>query len=239
MHIFSYQGNPNRKEAVVLLNVFTRGVILYLVLIAGIRFLGKRQLGQLEPSEVAVTMLVADLASIPMQDENIPITNGLIPIIAVLGTELLLSFLSMRSVKLRKLLCGKPVVLMENGRFLQDNMRKNRVTLDELVSQLREKEVIDPSTVQYAILETGGNLSVFPYPQERPAAAKEAGITTHKQNLPITIITDGRLMEDNLKKAGKDKKWLQKVLSKENATQKETFLLTVDSQNNTLFYKKE
>jgi len=222
-----------------LLNVFTRGVILYLVLIAGIRFLGKRQLGQLEPSEVAVTMLVADLASIPMQDENIPITNGLIPIIAVLGTELLLSFLSMRSVKLRKLLCGKPVVLMENGRFLQDNMRKNRVTLDELVSQLREKEVIDPSTVQYAILETGGNLSVFPYPQERPAAAKEAGITTHKQNLPITIITDGRLMEDNLKKAGKDKKWLQKVLSKENATQKETFLLTVDSQNNTLFYKKE
>lgn len=222
-----------------MLNVFTRGVILYLVLIAGIRFLGKRQLGQLEPSEVAVTMLVADLASIPMQDENIPITNGLIPIIAVLGTELLLSFLSMRSVKLRKLLCGKPVVLMENGRFLQDNMRKNRVTLDELVSQLREKEVIDPSTVQYAILETGGNLSVFPYPQERPAAAKEAGITTHKQNLPITIITDGRLMEDNLKKAGKDKKWLQKVLSKENATQKETFLLTVDSQNNTLFYKKE
>ena len=223
----------------VLLNIFARGVLLYLVLIAGIRFLGKRQLGQLEPSEVAVTMLVADLASIPMQDKNIPITNGLIPIIAVLGTELLLSFLSMRSVKVRKLLCGKPVILMENGRFLQENMRKNRVTLDELISQLREKEVIDPSTVQYAILETGGNLSVFPYPQERPATAKEAAIATQSQNLPITIISDGRLMTENLRKAGKDQKWLQKVLSKEKSTQKETFLLTVDSQNHTLFYKKE
>lgn len=223
----------------VLLNIFARGVLLYLVLIAGIRFLGKRQLGQLEPSEVAVTMLVADLASIPMQDKNIPITNGLIPIIAVLGTELLLSFLSMRSVKVRKLLCGKPVILMENGKFLQENMRKNRVTLDELISQLREKEVIDPSTVQYAILETGGNLSVFPYPQERPATAKEAAIATKSQELPITIISDGRLMTENLRKAGKDQKWLQKVLSKEKATQKETFLLTVDSQNHTLFYKKE
>ena len=222
-----------------MLNIFARGVLLYLVLIAGIRFLGKRQLGQLEPSEVAVTMLVADLASIPMQDENISITSGLIPIAAVLGTELLLSFLSMRSVKLRKLLCGKPVILMENGRFLQDNMRKNRVTLDELISQLREKDVLDPATVQYAILETGGNLSVFPFSQERPATAKEAGIPTPEQKLPITIISDGRLLEGNLKKAGKDQKWLQKVLSKEKTTQKGTFLLTVDENNDIRLYKKE
>ena len=222
-----------------MLNIFIRGVLLYLVLIAGMRFLGKRQLGQLEPSEVAVTMLVADLASIPMQDQNIPISAGLIPIVAVIGTELLLSFLSMRSVKLRKLLCGKPVILIENGKFLQDNIRKNRVTLDELISQLREKDVLDPSAVQYAILETGGNLSVFPYPQERPATAKEAGISTQVQSLPITIISDGRLLEDNLQKAGKDKKWLQKTLSKEKATQEETFLLTVDDQNTIFFCKKD
>lgn len=222
-----------------MLNVFSRGVLLYLILIAGIRLLGKRQLGQLEPSEVAVTMLLADLASIPMEDESIPIYSGLIPIAAVLIMEMLLSFLSMRSIKVRKFLCGKPVILMENGKFLQDNMRKNRVTLDELISQLREKEVLDPSTVQYAILETGGNLSVFPYPQERPATAKEAGICTEGQNLPITVISDGRLLEDNLKKAGKDQKWLQKVLTQNKATQKDTFLLTVDSNNTTLFYKKD
>lgn len=222
-----------------MLTVFFRGVVLYLILIAGIRLLGKRQLGQLEPSEVAVTMLLADLASIPMEDKSIPIYSGLIPIAAVLVMEMVLAFLSMRSIKVRKFLCGKPVILIENGRFLQDNMRKNRVTLDELISQLREKEVLDPSTVQYAILETGGNLSVFPYPQERPAAAKDANITTQSQALPITVISDGRLLEDNLKKAGKDQKWLQKVLTQNKAAQKDTFLLTVDSNNTTVFYKKD
>ena len=110
---------------------FLRTVFLYLVLIAIIRFLGKRQLGQMEPSEVVVTMVVADLASISMQDSSVPISSSLIPILAVLGMELILSALSLRSVFLRKLLCGKPVILIENGKFLQDNMRKTRITLDE------------------------------------------------------------------------------------------------------------
>ena len=221
-----------------MLNIFFRGVFLYLLLIGVIRFLGKRQLGQLEPSEVALTMLIADLASIPMQDPSVPITSGIIPIAAVLGTEYLLSHLSMRSVKLRKLLCGKPVILMENGHFLQENMKKTRVTLDELISQLREKDVMDPTTVQYAILETGGNLSVFLFPEEKPASAKEAGISTETISLPITIITDGRLLSENLRKAGKDTRWLQKTLSRNHATQAETFLLTVDGNNQVVFYKK-
>ena len=222
-----------------MLNIFGRGVLLYLVLIMGIRILGKRQLGQLEPSEVAVTMLVADLASIPMQDINIPILSGLVPIAAVLGTEYLLSILSVRSIKFRKLLCGKPVILMENGKFLQDNMRKTRVTLDELLSQLREKDVLDPATVRYAILETGGNLSVFLFSRERPATAGEAGISCAESELPFTLISDGRLLEDNLRKSGKDRRWLQKTLTQQKATQAETFLLTVDSKNNVAFYKKE
>lgn len=222
-----------------MLIVFFRAALLYLVLLLSIRFLGKRQLGQLEPSEVAVTMLLADLASIPLQNENATIWSGLVPILAVLGVELLLSFFSMHSICLRKLLCGKPVILMENGKFLQDNMRKNRVTLDELISQLREKDIMDPQTVQYAILETGGNLSVFPYPQERPATAKEAGIATESASLPITIVTDGKLIRDNLQKAGKDDRWLQKTLSKHKATLKDTFLLTVNGQNSVCFYKKD
>ena len=222
-----------------MVSIFFRAVLLYLVLIAVIRILGKRQLGQLEPSEVAVTMLIADLASVPMQEEGIPIFAGIIPILAVLGMEILLSFLSMRNVKLRKLLCGKPVILMENGKFLQKNMKKNRVTLDELVSQLREKDVLDPAKVQYAILETGGNLSVFLRGEERPATAKEAGITSQTDLLPYTIISDGRILEENLHKAGKDSRWLQKVLSKEKVTPQETFLLTVDDQNQVRIFKKE
>lgn len=222
-----------------MLTLFIRAIVLYLVVIAVIRLLGKRQLGQLEPSEVAVTMLVADLAAFPMQEKNITVLTGVVPILAVLAMEVVLSFLSMRSIKIRKMLCGKPVILMENGRFLQDNMRKNRVTLDELVSHLRQNNVIDPSVVQYAILETGGNLSVFLRGEERPATAKEAGVTPQPESLPVTIISDGRIMEENLRLAGKDSRWLQKILSKEKATPQETFLLTVDQDNQVRFFKKE
>lgn len=222
-----------------MVTLLVRAVVLYLLVIAVIRLLGKRQLGQLEPSEVAVTMLVADLASFPMQEKNISILSGVIPILAVLALEVLLSFLSMRSIKLRKILCGKPVILMENGKFLQDNMRKNRVTIDELVSQLRQKDVLDPEKVQYAILETGGNLSVFLQPGDKPAAAKDAGICPKAEALPVTIISDGRILQDNLSKAGKDSRWLQKILSKEKATPRQTFLLTVDKDNQIRFFKKE
>lgn len=222
-----------------MVGTYARTVVVYLFLIAVIRFLGKRQLGQMEPSEVVVTMLVADLASFPMEDPDIPLTSGIVPILAVLSMEILLSFLSVRSLKVRKLLCGKPAILMENGDFLQENMRKNRITIDELLSQLRQKDILDPTTVRYAILETGGNLSVFPYPEYEPAAARDAGVSVESLKAPITVVSDGRVLSDNLKKAGKNQKWLEKALQKQGATVKQTFLLTVDKENKVLFYKKQ
>ena len=158
---------------------YMRTIFLYLVLILVIRLMGKRQIGEMEASEFVVTMLVANLAAIPMQDGGIPLYSGLVPILTVLGVELVLSSLSLRSIRLRRLLCGKPVILIENGRVLQENMRATRVTMDELMGHLRDKDVMDVQTVQYAILETNGTLSVFPYPKER--------------YLPVTIIEDGYL----------------------------------------------
>lgn len=218
---------------------YLRTIILYLVLIAVIRLMGKRQIGQMEPSEFVVTMLVANLASIPMQDSGIPLFSGFVPIVTVLGLELVLSFLSLRSIWVRKLLCGKPVILIENGNILQQNLRKTRVTLDELTGHLREKDVLDLRSVQYAILETNGNLSVFPYPKDRPASAKEAGITPQKQAIPLTIISDGVLLPDNLKIAKKDTAWVQKVLKQHDADIRNTWLLTVDGNDHVLFYRKE
>ena len=218
---------------------YLRTIFLYLILIAVIRLMGKRQIGQMEPSEFVVTMLVANLASIPMQDGGIPLYSGLVPIVTVLSIELLLSSLSMKSMKLRKLLCGKPVILIENGNILQKNLRKTRVTLDELTGHLREKDVLDLRAVQYAILETNGNLSVFPYPKERPASAKEVGIPTKPQYLPITIISDGQIMEENLEKAKKDARWVQKILKEKNAQLRDTWLLTVDHGDRVVFYRKE
>ena len=218
---------------------FLRTVVLYLVLIAVIRLMGKRQIGQMEPSEFVVTMLVANLAAIPLEEVEIPLHSGLIPILTVLALELVLAVLSLRSLTVRKLLCGKPVVLIDNGRILQDNLRRTRVTLDELSGHLREKDVLDIASVQFAILETNGNLSVFPYPKERPAAACEAGIQARKQYLPITIISDGRLLPENLKIAGKQREWVDRVLQEKKATMENTWLLTVDAGDQIRFYRRE
>lgn len=218
---------------------YIRTIILYLVLIFGMRLLGKRQIGQLEPSEFVVAMLIADLASIPMQDPGLPLHSGLVPILTVLGLELALSGLVMRSVVLRRILCGKPVVLVENGNVIQSSMRSTRVTLDELMGHLREKGVLDLKTVQFAILETDGSLSVFPYPKDAPATAKAAGIQAGKQYLPLTIIGDGYISWDNLRKAGKDRDWLRRVLEQHRTTPEETFLLTVDGADHILWLKKE
>ena len=218
---------------------YLRTILLYLVLIGGVRLMGKRQIGQLEASEFVVTMLIANLASIPMQDGGIPLLSGLVPILTVLGLELVLSGFIMRSVRFRRLLCGKPVILIENGRILQQNLRSTRVTLDELAGHLREKDVLDVTTVQYAILETDGNLSVFPYPRELPASAAEAGIEPKDRDLPVTIIEDGYFSRENLQKSGKTEDWLVKTLTKNRATITGTFLLTVDKGGNTVWIGKE
>ena len=218
---------------------YLRTLFLYLLLLLTVRLMGKRQVGQMEPSEFVVTMLVANLAAIPMQDSGIPLYSGAVPILTILGAELLLSVISLRSIRFRRLLCGKPVILIENGRILRDNLKKTRVTLDELSGHLREKEVLDPRAVQYAILETNGNLSVFPYPKERPASARDAGVTVRKQYLPITIISDGHLLSDNLALAGKDGAWLQRVLREHCSTLSDTWLLTVDGGDHILWYPRE
>ena len=218
---------------------YIRTVILYLVLILVVRVMGKRQIGQMEPSEFVVTMLLANLAAIPMQDSAVPLYTGLVPLLTVLGVELVLAMLSLKSMCLRKLLCGKPVILIENGNILQSNLKKTRITLDELTGHLREKDVLDLRSVQYAILETNGNLSVFPFPKERPATAGEAGVRTQKQYLPVTLISDGRLLRNNLSVAGKDEAWVENWLKKKKATVKTTWLLTVDREDQVVWYRKE
>ena len=218
---------------------FFRTTVLYIVLIAVIRLMGKRQIGQMEPSEFVVTMLAANLAAIPMEDVGIPFYSGLIPILTVLGVELVLSGISMGSVRFRRILCGKPVIMIENGRVLRENLLKTRVTLDELTGHLREKDVLDLTTVQYAILETNGNLSVFLYPAEAPASAKEAGIVPKPRYLPVTIVEDGVLMNENMEKAGKDEAWVRRVLGDRRASIPGTWLLTVDREDHIFWLGKE
>ena len=218
---------------------YIRTLFLYLVLILGVRLMGKRQIGQMEASEFVVTMLVANLASIPMQDGGIPLLSGLVPILTVLGMELTLSWLILKSIRIRRLFCGKPVILIDNGQVLRENLRSTRVTLDELTGHLRQKDVLDIRQVQFAILETDGSLSVFPYPAYTPATAKDAGIKAGKQYLPITIIADGKLFRDNLNLAGKDRAWVDRTLSSQGAAMADTLLLTVDAAGHVVWLGRE
>ena len=218
---------------------YVRTIILYLTMVVVIRLMGKRQIGQMEPSEFAVSMMVANLATIPMEDNGVTLFAGLVPILTILGAELILSYLNLKNSKIRKLLCGKPVILIENGNILQQNLRKVRISLDELTGHLREKDVLDIRSVQYAILETNGNLSVFPYAKEKPASARDAGIKARQQFLPITIISDGELIEHNLTIAKKDKCWLHSILEEHHAQLQDTWLLTVDGGNHVTFFRKE
>ena len=218
---------------------YIRTIILYLILIAVVRLMGKRQLGQMEPAEFVVTMLVANLAAIPMQDGGIPLLSGLVPILTVLGVGMILSVLSLRLVPVRRWLCGKPVILIENGKILQNNLRRTSITMDELTGHLREKDVLSIDQVQFAILETDGNFSVFPYPKHQPASAKDAGVQAKDQYLPITIIEDGHLFTQNLALSGKDQRWLKELLQQKEASIASTWLLTVDASDHITFVARE
>ena len=216
-----------------------RTVALYLLIILGIRLMGKRQVGELEPSELVFTLLIADLAAVPMQDFGIPLTRGVIPIITLLCVTLLLSLLTMRSIKFRAFICGRPSIVIRDGKLCQQEMVKNRFTLDELSEELRIQGYSDISKVKYAILETNGQLTVLLNAEEQPVTAAQMGLTPKDPGLPA-MISDGRLLEDNLKKRGLDDKWLDKQLAHNHVRRvKDVFILSVDEQGTVFFAKKE
>ena len=209
-----------------------RTAVMYLVLLGAIRLLGKRQVGQMEPSEFVVTMVIANLASIPLEETEVSLMGGIVPIVTIFLLERVLSVLTLKSIRLRRVLCGKPVILVENGRPLWEGLRKTRVTMDELMGHLRLKDVMDIRTVQYAILETNGSLSVFLYPQEAPASAKEAGVKVAERLLPVTVVQDGHIFPDDLKRLGKDEAWAVAALRDRKLRPKEVLLMTVDAEDN-------
>ena len=217
-----------------------RTIILYLIIIFGIRLLGKHQVGELEPAEFVLALIIADIDSVPMQDYGIPLLMGIIPIVTLLCLSMILSLLTMKSLKLRAILSGVPSILIRDGKMDQKEMRRNRMTLDEVLEELRLQGYTDPSSVKYAILETNGQLSILPYADQKPPTAKDLGVCVNDAGLPLVLINDGRLISDNLRRRGLDENWLHKKLTEYqvNSVDK-VFLLTVDEQNQIYFIRKE
>lgn len=224
-----------------MMTALMRTLILYFLIMAGLRLMGKRQIGELEPSELVMTMMISDLATVPMQDFGIPLLAGVIPIFTLLALSLLLSQLSLISLRFRELICGTPTILIRNGQLQQSAMRKNRYTLDELLEELREQGYASISQVKYAVLENSGQLSVLPWAKEQPPTAAQLGLNVPDDvTLPVVIINDGRVLDRNLTACGRDRKWLEKTLKQQRLSHpKDVFLLTVDEQGETFCVKKE
>ena len=218
-----------------------RTVIIYIFIIAAMRIMGKRQLGELQPVELVVTLLISDLAAVPMQESGMPLLNGLIPILCLLSLSMLLSLLSLKSLRLRGLICGQPTILIREGHIQQAAMRQNRFTLDELLEELRGQGISDPTTVKYAVLENSGQLSILLRADQQPITPAQLNKSVEDDVfLPIVLINDGLVIHQNLRKCGRDVKWLEKELADRHLrAPSEVFLMTLDQGDHILCIPKE
>ena len=208
--------------------IICRTLIIYFTLLLTLRLLGKRQLGEMELNEFIVAAMVADLATLPLQDIGIPLLNGIVPILVLFCCELLISGAALKSLRLRTLLFGRPSVLIRQGVIDQKEMRRNRFTLDELMQELRARGETDLRHIELGVLETNGSLNVILSPAASPVTGEQLGLQTEAQGCPVTHISDGRVLEENLRRAGRDRRWLAKTLREKGALAPEqVFLLTL------------
>lgn len=218
---------------------FIRTIILYIIVVAAVRFMGKRQIGELQPSEFVVAILISEVAAIPMQETGMPLTSGIIPILTLISCEIILSAITLSSEKLRRFITGKPSVLIKNGQINQSEMKRLRCTLDDLMEEIRLCGFQSIDEVETAILETNGKLSVFPTASNKPVTAGMLNINQPDGGMPVTLICDGYVSLPSLVAAGKDMIWLQNTLSAQGLTPQNVFLMTIDSLGKSIIIPKE
>jgi uncharacterized membrane protein YcaP (DUF421 family) len=217
-----------------------RTLILYVAIITSMRIMGKRQIGELEPAELVVAVLISELAALPLQDIGIPLIYGLVPAITLVICELLVSAGIVKSVRFRAFICGKPSIIIRDGKIVQREMKKNRLTIDELAEQLRKKGVLDLAAVRYAILETDGKITPVLSSMHQPVTPKDMQLSVDEVGYPVIVINEGRVLEKNLQVLGLDTKWLDSQLRARNiASVKDVYLFTVDDFGRVFFALKE
>ena len=194
------------------------------------RLMGKRQIGELQPFELAISIMIADLASVPMSELGIPLTNGIIPILGLLVMDLLISWLNMKSINFRKIVCGKPTILIYRGKIDEKQLKKERFTINELQERLRGNDIFDIADVEYAILETNGEISVITKPEKKNLTPEDMGIEAEYEGIPYDLVVEGKVMHENLKTIGKNEKWLDKELDKFNTKSKDVLIATINGK---------
>ena len=222
-----------------MLITFFRSIVLYIIVLIVMRLMGKREIGQLQPFELAISIMIADLASIPMTDTGIPIFNGIIPILGLLIMHLLISIINLKSSKAREIICGRPSILIYRGKINEKNLKKERFTINELEERLRGSNVVNLGDVEYAILETSGQVTVIQMTDNRNTIPKDFNIMPEYEGIPYDLIIDGKVMYDNLKAIGKNYNWLKKEIEKFNMKPEEVLVATIDGRGQIYCQKKE
>ncbi len=197
-----------------MITLFIRTIILYFSMIVAMRLMGKKQVGELQPSELVVSIAISDLASIPMQDMNQPLLSGLIPIVTLMSLEVFLSFAALKSRKIRNALTGKPCILICHGEIKEKELEKMRYNLSDLTEELRTAGYPDVRDVEYAILETTGALNIVPVASKRPVTPEDLNISVPESTIMITVVSDGEFLKESLKGTGHDEKWFMDKIKK-------------------------
>ena len=222
-----------------MLNTFVRVSIIYLVVLIVMRLIGKREISQMQPFELVIAIMIADLASVPMADTGIPIFNGIIPILALLLFQLIISLINLKSITLRKIICGKPRMLIYRGKIDEEALKKEKITINELQERLRQNNIFSIGDVEYAILETSGQISVIQKPEKRTTIPEDFHILPDYEGIPYDLIIDGKVMHENIQAIGRDERWLKREVEKFKIKPEEALIVTYDGKGQIFCQKKE
>lgn len=222
-----------------MLITFFRSILIYIFVLVVMRLMGKREIGQLQPFELAIAIMIADLASIPMTDPGIPISNGIISILGLLVMHLIISIINMKSIKAREIICGRPTILIYRGKIDEKALKKERFTINELEERLRGNNVTSLGDVEYAIMETSGQVTVIQKPEKRNTIPEDFNIVPEYEGIPYDLVVDGKIMDANLKALGKNREWLKKQIEKFKMRPEEALVVTYDGKGQIFCQKKK
>ena len=214
-----------------MLITFFRAIVLYILILVVMRLMGKREIGQMQPFELAISIMIADLATLPMTETGVPISNGIIPILGLLVMHLTISMLNLKSTKAREIICGKPAILIFRGKVDEKVLKKERFTINELEERLRTNNIFNIGDVEYAVLETSGQVTVIPKPNKRATTPEDFNIEPKYEGIPYDLVVDGKVMYKNLEKLGKNYVWLQKQTEKFGIRPEQALIVTIDGDN--------
>ena len=217
-----------------------RCILLYLAVILAVRIMGKRQIGELQPSELVITIMISELAALPLQDMNFPLLLGLVPMFFLVSFELIMSFITLKSIRLRSFFYGQPIVLIREGKIQRKELLRTRVSVEDIMEAMRGNGILKIEDIHTAVLETNGTVSVIPKPELAPPTARELKVKVERcGGVPLILVMDGYVVEKNMKLKGIDANQLDRILEGYQVKRQEVFMLTMDDLGATYLLRRE